>query len=67
MNSDIDFAVAIDFVNRKIAEINMKIVENNSEDLQQELDKYLKIKEEIYDGNVDLIERIVKNEIQGYE
>ena len=63
MNSDIDFAVAIDFVNRKIAEINMKIVENNSEDLQQELDKYLKIKEEIYDGNVDLIERIVKNEI----
>ena len=63
MNSEINFSIAIDFINRKIAEINMKIVENNSEYLQKELDRYLKIKKEIYDGNVDLIEKIVKNEI----
>ena len=63
MNNQIDLAVAIDAANRKIAELNIKIVENDNEDLQVELNKWLTIKEEIYNGNAEIIKRVVDSEI----
>ena len=64
-NMDIneDFAVAIDAANRKIAELNVKLIKNKTEELQTELNKWLTIKEEIYKGNVKLIKKIINNEM----
>ncbi|MBR1540328.1 MAG: hypothetical protein IJ629_04065 [Clostridia bacterium] len=63
MDSSVDLSVAIDVANRKIAELNMKIVEENNEDLEAELNKWLTIKEEIYKGNAEIIKRVINNEI----
>ena len=63
MDDNVDLAVAIDSVNRKIAEINMSILNNNSEELQNELNKWIKIRQEIYDGNAKLIRMVMNNEI----
>ena len=63
MNDNVDFAVAIDVVNRKIAELNIKISLNNNEELNEELDKYLKVKQEIFDGNSSLVKKIIDGEI----
>ena len=63
MDSSVDLSVAIDVANRKISELNMKIVEENNEDLEAELNKWLTIKEEIYKGNAEIIKRVINNEI----
>ena len=63
MDDNVDLAVAIDSVNRKIAELNMGILKNNSEELQNELNKWIKIRQEIYDGNAKLIRMVINNEI----
>ena len=63
MDDNVDLAVAIDSVNRKIAELNMSILKNNSEELQNELNKWIKIRQEIYDGNAKLIRMVINNEI----
>ena len=63
MESDVDFTVALDSVNRKIADLNMKILQNNAEALQNELNKWLQIKQEIYNGNDKIIKMVINNEI----
>jgi len=61
--NNVDFTIAIDTVNRKISYINMKIIEDDSNELQEELDKWLNIKQEIYKGNIELIKKVVNSEI----
>jgi len=63
MESDVDFTVALDCANRKIADLNMKILQNNAESLQNELNKWLQIKQEIYNGNTKIIKMVINNEI----
>ena len=63
MDSNVDFAVAIDSINRKIADLNLKIIECRTQELENELDKLLEIREEIYKGNIILIKKVVNNEI----
>ena len=63
MDSNSDLAVAIDAANRKIAELNVKIIKNNTDELQVELDKWLEIKRKIYDGNIELVKKVINNEV----
>ena len=63
MESGVDLSIAIEIIERKIANLNMKIVENNaSSALKEELDELLNMKKEIYKGNKLLINKIVNNE-----
>ena len=62
-SSNSDLAVAIDAANRKIAELNVKIIKNNTDELQVELDKWLEIKRKIYDGNIELVKKVINNEV----
>lgn len=64
MDDSIDLAIALDSVNRKIAEINIKLAKSSeSEEVEEELNKWLTIKEEIYKGNAELIKKVIENEI----
>ena len=63
MEKNIDFSVAINSINSKIAELNLKLIENRSKELEEELDKLLEIKEEIYKGNIELIQKVINNKI----
>ena len=63
MSTNVDLSIAINILNKKIAEINMKILENNIEENQEELDKYLNIKKEIYQGNMLWIKKVINGEI----
>ena len=63
MESGVDLSIAIEIIERKIANLNMKIVENNANSaLKEELDELLNMKKEIYKGNKLLINKIVNNE-----
>ncbi|MBR2289100.1 MAG: hypothetical protein IJ867_00340 [Clostridia bacterium] len=63
MDSNIDISVALESVNRKISEINLMILEKDTEELQEELAKFLRLRQEIYDGNEEVIRKILDNEI----
>ena len=62
MDNNIDLSVAINLIDRKIASLNLKILENKTPELQNELEKYLKIKKEIYEGNMLLVRKIINGE-----
>lgn len=59
MKSDIELSVALEIINRKIANLNIKMVNAPSKEVQEELDKYLEMKKEINNGNLSLIEEII--------
>lgn len=59
MKSDIELSVALEIINRKIAKLNIKMVNAPSKEVQEELDKYLEMKKEINNGNLSLIEEII--------
>lgn len=61
--NNVDLSIAIDCLNRKIAKLNMKIIEDKTKELENELNKYLKIKKDIYNGNNDLIQKVINDEI----
>ena len=63
MESSIDFSIAIDILNRKIAELNIDILSDNSKENQDELNNYLNIRKEIYEGNMLLIKKVIDGEI----
>lgn len=63
MESSIDFSIAVDILNRKIAELNIEILSDNSKENQDKLNNYLNIKKEIYEGNMLLIKKIIDGEI----
>ena len=63
MENSIDFSIAVDILNRKIAELNIEILSDNSKENQDKLNNYLNIKKEIYEGNMLLIKKIIDGEI----
>jgi hypothetical protein len=62
MDNDIELSVAINLIERKIANLNIKMVDNPNEEIKKELDKYLTLKKEIYSGNVSRIKEIINCE-----
>ena len=64
MDDSVNLAIAIDIINKKIAELNMKILNDDSEEIKTELDKYLKVKQEIYKGNRLLVKNIIDGKIE---
>jgi hypothetical protein len=62
MDNDIELSVAINLIERKIANLNIKMVDNPSEETKKKLDKYLTLKKEIYSGNVSRIKEIINCE-----
>ena len=63
MEDDVNLSIAIDALNRKIAELNLKILENQNDEDQENLNKYLNIRQEIYKGNTSLIQKVIDGEI----
>lgn len=63
MDNDIDLSVAMDAANRKIVELNIKLSKEDTEENQIELNKWITIKKEIAKGNVELIKRVINNDI----
>ena len=57
-----DLSSAIDILDKKIAKLNMEIIKNKTEELESELNKYLKIKQELMHGNIEHIEKVIKGE-----
>ena len=63
-DSIINLSVAIDKLNSRISEINIKIVNgDNSEKNKKELEKYLNLKDELLNGNMLLIDKVINGEI----
>ncbi|MCI8310241.1 MAG: hypothetical protein HFJ45_08840 [Clostridia bacterium] len=61
MDDNIELSVAIDLLNRKIARLNIKMANTPDSKTKDELEKYLKIKKEIFKGNTEIIKQIIKN------
>ena len=61
MDDNIELSVAIDLLNRKIAMLNIKMANTPDSKTKDELEKYLKIKKEIFKGNTEIIKQIIKN------
>ena len=61
MNYNANFSVALNILERKIANLNIELIENPSKETKIELEKYLNLKKDLYTGNVSLIEEIVNN------
>ena len=61
MDDNIELSVAIDLLNRKIARLNIKMANTSDSKTKDELEKYLKIKKEIFKGNTEIIKQIIKN------
>ena len=57
-----DLSTAIDILDRKIAKLNIDIIKNKTEELESELNKYLKIKHELMNGKIEHIEKLIKGE-----
>lgn len=64
MDHNTDFAIAVDFINSKIAELNIKISSNKTEELDEELNKWLGIQKQVYDGNKEMIKKLIDGEIK---
>ena len=63
-DSIINLSVAIDKLNSRISEINIKIVNgDNSEKNKKELEKYLNLKDEMLNGNMLLIDKVINGAI----
>lgn len=61
MENSIKFTLAIDKLNKKIAELNIKISKDpNNENLTKELKNLLEDKEKIYKGNIENFEELLK-------
>lgn len=61
MDSNTELSVAINYLDRKIANLNIKILDKSTPELEKELQKYLNMKKEIYKGNTLLIKEIINN------
>lgn len=61
MNNNANLSIALNILERKIANLNIELIENPSEETKLELEKYLNQKKDLYNGNVSLIEKIVNN------
>lgn len=62
MDYNARLSIALNLIDRKIANLNMNLLANYSSETKQELHKYLNIKKEIYKNNILVIEQIINNE-----
>lgn len=62
MDYNASLSIALNLIDRKIANLNMNLLANYSSETKQELYKYLNIKKEIYKNNILVIEQIINNE-----
>lgn len=62
MQEHIKLSIVLDFLAKDIAEINKKIIENNenNNELNVELKKLIYEKEQIYNGSRDILEKVLK-------
>ena len=62
LKDDIDLSVALEILDRKIANLNLQIVDNpKDESIKNELNQILNTKKEIEKGNIELIERVINS------
>jgi hypothetical protein len=64
MDINTEFSIALNIIDRKIAHLNIELTRNYSEKIREELDKYLKLKKEIDEGNKEIIRKIINEEEQ---
>ena len=67
MENNVDLPVALNILERKIANLTIKYSEEKDAEVEKELKKYLDIKKEIYKGNVLLIKKLINNEDVWYD
>lgn len=62
IKDDVDLSIAIDILDRKIANLNMAIVkEPDNLKLKEDLKVFLEMKKEVSKGNMQLIRKIINN------
>lgn len=61
MKSNIDLSVAIEIIEKKIADLNIKITKDYSSELEKELNVLLNVKKEIYKGNTQAIKKVLNS------
>lgn len=61
MNYNASLSIALNILERKIANLNIEQIENPSKANKLELEKYLNLKKDLYAGDVSLIKKIVNN------
>lgn len=61
MEEPLELTIAINILERKIAELNIQLAKDYDADLEKELNKILKLREEIYKGNKLLIKKVISD------
>ena len=59
MEEAMELTVAINILERKIAELNIQLAKDYNSELEDELKKYMRYREEIYEGNRSLIKKLI--------
>ena len=62
MDNSGNLSFAINFVDSKIACLNMQLVNEKNAELEKELENYLNAKKKIYQGDKSIVEEIIKAE-----
>ncbi len=61
MEEAMELTVAINILERKIAELNIQLAKDYNSELEDELKKYMRYREEIYEGNRSLIKKLIND------
>lgn len=61
MEEPLKLTIAINILERKIAELNIQLSKDYNEELENELKKLLDMREEIYKGNKSLIKKVISD------
>lgn len=59
MDEPMELTIAINILERKIAELNIQLSKDYNSELEEELKKFLQYREEIYEGNRSLVKEII--------
>ena len=64
MERSVDVSVALDTLNRAISELNIQITNGDTQkETQEKLDKFLKVRQEIFEGNMLLVDEIINGNL----
>ena len=61
MDEAMELTLAINILERRIAELNIQISKDYNSELEEELKKYIKYREEIYEGSRSLVRKIIND------
>ena len=63
IKDDVNLSVALNILDRKIANLNIQVVDNPDDiELKEKLTNLLNIKKEISKGNVELIKKVINSD-----